>query len=86
MGFERFKINSKGVQEILKSPAVQGVLQSRGEAVAAEVRQRYQRPGWEIVADTQVGRTRARCIVSGVPERDEDAEGIMGGALGAARR
>lgn len=80
-----FKYSSAGFIEIMKSPGVAADLERRANAVRSAVQARYQRPGWDIISNVQIGRTRARAIVSGVPERDERAHRIMGSALDAAR-
>lgn len=86
-GLQRFEYNSAGFIKIMKSPDVQAVLRAKAEQVRRAVEARYadRPPGWTIVTDVQVGRTRARAIVSGVPESEEMAERIMASALDAAR-
>lgn len=36
MNKTKFKLNSKGVQELLKSPQMQSILRARGEEIAAK--------------------------------------------------
>ena len=84
-GFERFKHNPAGFRAILQSRAVQAVLDRKGRRVGAAITGRLEVEGWEVVTDTQVGRNRARTIVSGVPTRIEERDGILGSAIDAAR-
>lgn len=86
-GLIRFEYNSAGYIEIMKSAGVQADLAARAARVRAAIVTRYTNrdPDWEITADVQVGRTRARAIISGVPMREEMANRILGGALDAAR-
>lgn len=80
-----FKFSSAGYREIMKSPAVQAVLRAKAQAVRSRVASQYTERDWDVIADVQVGKTRARAIVSGVPLYEEAAEGILANALGAAR-
>lgn len=80
-----FKYSSAGYVKIMKSPAVQAVLRAKAEAVRARVAAQYDERDWDVIADVQIGRTRARAIVSGVPLHEEASEAILASALGAAR-
>lgn len=82
-GFVRFKFNPAGYREILRSAPVAAVLERRAARVRAAVAARYPEPNWDVISDVQIGRTRARAIVSGVPMREELAERILGNALDA---
>ena len=86
-GFERFVHSSAGYKQIMKGPAVQSVLSAKAARVAAEVRRDLagRVDGWEVVADVQVGRSRASALVSGVPMSIEAEQRVLGRALDAAR-
>lgn len=84
-GFERFEYSKAGYIEIMKSGPVQGILSAKGEAIAASIRSRLDLEGWDVVVVNTVGRTRARTIVSGVPESIEQRQAILGSALDAGR-
>lgn len=81
----RFKFNPAGYRAIMRSPQVVAMLDGKAAKVAASVRSSYSGPGWQIVHNVQVGRTRARAIVSGVPESEEIADRVMVRSLDAAR-
>lgn len=86
-GFKRFKFSSAGYIKVMQSTGAQEDLRRRAGQIRAAMDNNYREPdGWEITADVQVGRTRARAIISGVPEAVETHERILGAALDAARR
>ncbi len=78
----RIVLNRKGVAEILRSPAVEADLRRRAEAVAA-------RAGEGYVADSRIGRRRARASVRTADANvaaHERAHHVLIAALDAARR
>lgn len=87
-GFERFKHSWPGYKRVMKSEGTQAMLQRKADAVAAAVDSQLDvdfDDDWEIIADVQVGRTRAGAMVSGVPLSIEEAEGILASSIDAAR-
>lgn len=86
-GFDRFVYSSAGYKAIMKGPAVQGLLRAKAEAVAAVVRSELagEVAGWDVVADVQVGPTRASALVSGVPMSVEADRRVLGRAVDAAQ-
>lgn len=88
-GLERVQLDSRGMQELLRSESVRGDLLARAERVAAVVRGRTEGvldhgPGG-IVADSYVGRSRAGATVIGVAMEVESRHRILGSAIDAAR-
>lgn len=85
MALERFKINSSGAKAILRSKGVQRDLERRANKVkAAAEAQLTDLDDWEVIADVQVGRTRAGALISGVPTNVEADRRILGSALDSA--
>lgn len=84
-----FKINSSGIEALLKSDAVRADLQARADRVARLARSRteglLEHGEGGIVADTYVGKTRAGATVIGVPMRVEVKDRVLGSALDAAK-
>ncbi|SFD14401.1 hypothetical protein [Streptomyces aidingensis] len=85
----RFRLNGRGVRELLRSEGVRQDLERRAEAVAQQVRGRAPgvlsaHPGG-IAADSYTGRGRAGATVIGVPLDYEEEHRPLGGAIDAAR-
>lgn len=80
-----FRYSSAGYKAIMKSPAVQALLAAKAAKVRNHVAGAYSDRDWDVIADVQVGNTRARALVSGVPTHEEAAEGILAAALRSAR-
>lgn len=84
-GLERFELNGSGIRKLLQSSEVQDDLNARAARVAAAVdAQTADIDDWDVVYDVQVGRTRARALISGVPLRVEADRRILGRAIDAA--
>lgn len=86
-GFERFKHNRAGYLAVLKSSGVEADLGRRAQRVRAAAQSQIpaDEDGIELIADTQVGKTRAGATVIGIPMRLEVDHRILGRAIDAAR-
>jgi hypothetical protein len=88
-GLERFRLNSRGAKELLRSDDVRMDLLARAERVAAAVRGRTDRGvlGGDdgIIADSYTGRGRAGATVIGVPMEVETRDRPLGQSIDAAR-
>lgn len=82
-GFERFKINSAGAKELLRSDGVRADMQRRADAVLSAAQPQTDA---ELTAGSVIGPGRAGASVFGVPMREEQDRRILGGAIDAAGR
>lgn len=86
MALERFRLDSGGARQLLRSPGVQRMLAGKARRVEAAVAaQLVDLDDWEVFSDVEVGRTRAGALISGVPMHIEAERRILGAALDAAR-
>lgn len=84
---EKFRINSAGARDLLRSEGVRLDLLARAERVrvVAEAETRaLDAPYPALVVDSYVGRDRAGATVLGVPLPLERSRRILGGAIDAA--
>lgn len=84
---ERFRLNSAGVRQILRSDEVRSDLQRRADQVKAGADAQLaglEGPHPEVAADSYVGSGRAGATVIGVPLPLEESRRILGNAIDAA--
>lgn len=86
-GLERFEHNWPGYKRVMRSDGVVAHLQGLADDIALTAEAELFDDGDVfVIADTQVGKTRAGATVIGVPMRLEVEERILGRAVRSAGR
>lgn len=86
-GLEKFKLNSAGVRDLLRSEGVRADLHVRAERVKAAATPQLvalDAPYPSLKVDSSIGVGRADATVTGVPLPLERSRRILGGAMDAA--